>query len=251
MTLTDREVKQRRVEIFNAQPGTLDDGYDCPLCLNRGDSMILTDDGEIRCAPCPCMAKRKSIRYIQRSGLSELLTRYTLDSWKCREPWQKNLLETALRYARNPEGWMYLAGRPGTGKTHICTAVCGLLMDKGLETRYMLWRDVSVKAKALVNDYDRYEELLQPLIESPVLYIDDFFKAGKGKEPTEADVSFAFQLLNNRYNDSRKLTLISSELPLETVLDIDESVGSRIYQRTEGRYMNLTHYANWRLGDMT
>lgn len=249
MTLTDTEVKRRRVEILNAQPGKLDDGYDCPLCLNRGDSMVLADDGEIHCVPCPCMAKRRSLRYIRESGLSELLERYTLDSWQCREPWQRNLLETVLRYAEKPEGWMYLAGRPGTGKTHICTALCGVLMEKGLETRYMLWRDVSVRAKALVNDYDRYDELLQSLISARVLYIDDFFKVGKGREPTEADVNFAFQLLNNRYNDRRKLTLISSELSLETVLSIDEGVGSRIYQRTEGRYMNLTNYENWRLAN--
>ena len=247
MTLTGIEAKRRCAELENAKPGKLDDGYDCPLCLNRGYSMEVSDSGEIVSVMCSCTPKRRSLRYIRRSGLSELLNRYTLDSWKCREAWQKNLLETALRYVERPDGWMYLAGRPGTGKTHICTAVCGLLMEKGLETHYMLWRDVSVRAKALVNDCDRYDELLQPLIKSPVLYIDDFFKTGKGKEPTDADVSFAFQILNNRYNDSRKLTLISSELPLEKVLDIDEAVGSRIYQRTEGRYMNLTNYANWRL----
>ena len=74
------------------------------------------------------MGKRRSLKRIQRSGLSELLQRYTLETWEAKEPWQGNLADMVRGYADNPSGWFFLAGRPGTGKTHLCTALCGLLI---------------------------------------------------------------------------------------------------------------------------
>ena len=98
------------------------------------------------------MARRKSERNMARSGLTELLKRYTMENWEAREPWQKKLADMVHDYANNPSGWFLLSGTPGTGKTHLCTALCGILMERGMPARYMLWRDVSVRAKACVND---------------------------------------------------------------------------------------------------
>ena len=115
---------------------------------------------------------------MKQSGLGEMLTRYTFSAWNCREPWQEAVRKAAVRYAENPEGWFYVGGQPGTGKTHLCTALCSALLDRGLAVRYMLWRDVSVEAKAAVNDGERYQELVRPLKSVPVLYVDDMFKTG-------------------------------------------------------------------------
>ena len=187
------------------------------------------------------------MRYMRESGLSELLDRYTMQTWKCSEKWQDRLRDMAIKYAESPTGWFYLAGRPGTGKTHICTALCGLLMQKGYRTRYMLWRDISVRAKAAVNDEEKYQELITPLKRVRVLYIDDLFKTGKGQEPTTGDVNLAFEVLNARYNDEKKLTIISSELTINQILEVDEGVGSRIYQRAKNNYADLSDKQNWRL----
>jgi len=193
------------------------------------------------------MAKRRSIKRIQRSGLSELLQRYTLDTWVEREPWQKSLADMVREYADNPSGWFFLAGRPGTGKTHLCTALCGGLMNKGLEVRYLLWRDFSARAKAIVNDEASYRHLVEPMKSVPVLYIDDLFKVGRAQSPTTGDVNLAFEVLNARYNNSALLTVLSSELTIESLLDLDEATGSRIYERSKGHYADLSTRANWRL----
>ena len=71
-----------------------------------------------------------------------------------------------------------------------------------------------------------------------VLYIDDLFKIGKGQDgrkqrPTSADVNLAFEILNYRYNKPTCITIISSELYAEDILDIDEAIGSRIYERAK------------------
>ena len=38
----------------------------------------------------------------------------------------------------DPKGWFVTTGRSGAGKTHLCTAICGELLHRGLPVRYML-----------------------------------------------------------------------------------------------------------------
>ena len=261
-TRLEVERAKRLAAAENTRVGNLDKftGYDCPKCLNRGTFSVVVEDGpfagETRSVICPCVTKRRSIRLMKQSGLSEMAARYTLQNWQCREKWQENLRNAAAEYAQRREGWFYIGGRPGTGKTHICTALCALLIEQGLETRYMLWRDVSARAKAVVNDAEAYQEIVGPLKKTPLLYIDDFFKMGKTRdrsgqrvkaEPTVGDVNLAFEIINARYNDSKLLTIFSSEMSIPDILDIDEGIGSRIAQRTHGRNFDLSDKQNWRL----
>ena len=195
---------------------------------------------------CECMNKRRNLRLLEVSGLADLVKRYTFDAWETNEPWKRKLLQIAWAYAECPSGWFYLAGRPGTGKTHICTAICGKLMLKlGYTARYVLWRDFSVEAKSLVNDAEAYKALVEPLKRARVLYLDDFFKSGS--RPTAGDINLAFEIINARYNDLSKITIISSELIAEKLCQIDEALGSRIVERAGENYFNLTKYPNHRL----
>lgn len=240
------ELAQKRAELCNKDRGNLE-GYDCPECLNRGYFRRVDDQGRSYNEECRCMVTRRNRARIRRSGLSDMLSRYTLESWQVKEIWQKKAADLVRRYAAGPSGWMLVAGPPGTGKTHLCTALCGMLMESGVDTRYMLWRDVSVRAKAVVNDEESYNRLIDPLKKVRCLYIDDLFKTGKGQEPTTGDVNLAFELLNSRYNDSKKLTIISTERDVEELLSIDEAVGSRIYERSKDFYLPLAGKKNWRL----
>ena len=247
---TPIEVERDQVEELNRVPGSLKD-CDCPLCLNRGYVWYVRETGphagERVAAECSCMAKRRSVKRIRESGLGNLLKRCTLDTWECREPWQRNLRDMARRYAENPKGWFYLSGRPGTGKTHLCTALCGLLLDRGLEVRYMLWRDVSVRAKALVTDDEGYQDMIRPLKRVPVLYIDDLFKTGRGQSISDGDANFAWELINARYVNDNLLTIFSTELSINQLMSIDEALGSRIYERSREQCMDLNKYGNYRI----
>lgn len=70
-----------------------------------------------------------------------------------------------------------------------------------------------------------YESLVSRNTECECLYIDDFFR----QNPTQADISLAFDILNSRYNTG-KLTIISSEKTLSEILSADEALGGRIAQ---------------------
>lgn len=228
-----------RAAVVNNLPGDLTD-YDCPKCKNKG--WVAYNDGEgVVYERCSCMPRRQALRQIRLSGLSALLEDYRFDNYETPEPWQESALSKARQYAESPsKNWFYIFGSPGTGKSHLCTGICGVLLESGRDVRYMLWRDASREMKAVVND-SAFNELIAPYKRCAVLYIDDFLKGGTG----DADKRLAFELLNSRYN-SRRPTLISSELSIDTILDWDEAIGSRIYERAKG-YVIHTNGQNWRL----
>ena len=243
------EYEQRRAERANQDVGNLNerDGYDCPLCRNRGYFHRVRADSSTYVEECSCMPIRRNRLRLRESGLEDMAGRQTFDSWQCDEAWQEEAKTKAQDYADHPDGWFLACGPCGTGKTHLCTAICAELMAQGTEVRYVLWREFAPQAKAAVNDQYEYSRLVTPLKEVPVLYIDDLFKTGKGQEPTTGDVNLAFELMNSRYNDSSKVTIISTERSVSELIEIDEAVGSRIYERSKGHSYNFDGKKNWRL----
>lgn len=244
---------QRECDIMNRTSGKLT-GYDCPDCLNKG--VIYRSDGQyITAYECHCMKIRRSIWNIEKSGIAGLIKKCTFDNFQTVEPWQKAFKDGALQFLNDHDGkWFYAGGQVGCGKTHICTAICGEMLKQGKAVKYMLWRDEVVKLKSVVNDDEEYARLITPLKTAPVLYVDDFFKTGdtddgRKKKPTQGDINVAFEIFNYRYINKDLITIISSERSIDDLLDCDEAVGSRIYQRTKDYcfYFRPDKAKNWRL----
>lgn len=129
------------------------------------------------------------------------------------------------------KGRIFITGN--SGKTHLCTAICGAMLKSDKSVKYMLWRDDITKIKSNVTDAKAYESLITEYKNEEVLYIDDLFKNGKGNDgkvqpPTGADIQVAFEILNYRYNNPKLITIISSERDLYALADIDEAVAGRI-----------------------
>ena len=218
------------------------DNVDCPICNNTGCIVTKAPDGTLKATECACMARRVSLRRINQSGLRDSLLRYTMANYVTDTPERKKVLQAAKEFCKAETGWFFISGKSGSGKTHICTAICSCLMDRNKNVRYMRWRDDSLLLKALTTDGEEYQRQIRPCKSVPVLYIDDFLKGGH----TEADIRLAFEILNSRYNDSSLRTIISSELSLFDILGLDEAVGGRIYERAKGFVLDAPH-ENWRL----
>ena len=192
---------------------------------------------------CGCVKARKAAALLRKSGLADALEQQTFDRFTVGNDMQEQIKSTARRYMESlfsmpsdapRKPWLYIGGNPGSGKTHICTAVCGELLKANIEVVYMQWLQEARKLKAYVNEPD-FEGMLDRFVECDVLYIDDLYKQTYRGTPilTDADVRIAFTVFNERYLQN-KPTIISSEWSLENLLDADEGVFSRVYERCKG-----------------
>ena len=82
----------QQTEWYNNAEGHLDqeDGYDCPICRNKGYLRVVTEEGGIPNAwmrPCQCQKVRQSIRQMRRSGLQHIIQDYTFAKFQPSRLW--------------------------------------------------------------------------------------------------------------------------------------------------------------------
>lgn len=214
---------------WNEAPAKPAGDKNCPLC--GGFGYIMTQKEPLTYRECECRRKKRSLDSLQRAGMTDMSGRYTMETYLADTPRRQRIKETAQRFIEADRGWFFIGGRSGSGKTHICTAICTKLIEKGdSELYFMPWRDESNELKQSIKDFEAYKKKMQKLKTVPILYIDDFFKGGA----SEADLRLAFEILNVRYNNSALRTIISSELDLEAIAELDEAIGGRILERSQG-----------------
>ena len=185
------------------------------------------------------MEIRTTQRMLKNSGLYDKVNNLTFKNFQATEEWQKLCLNACLTYCKNKKGWLFFGGQSGCGKTHLCTATAGYLIKQGIRTKYMLWRDEIVELKQFVNDFEMYQAKINLLKTVPLLYIDDFFKTEQGKTPTQADIQLAYEILNYRYN-KQLMTIISSELQVGELIEIDEAIAGRIVEMCRENVLNIS-----------
>ena len=246
------------------QNGLTTPGYQtdpvCPICNGTHFDRIWKDhEGRLWAGRCQCIITGQVQQKTKASGLSETASVQTLDSFRTYTDIQKTMKGKAEEYLEalaDPKNhpfrpWLYVGGNPGSGKTHLCTAVCEELLKKNVGVKYMRWQQDTRKLKAIVNSAD-FDDEIAPFLNVQVLYIDDLLKQRYSDHPefTDADIKIAFTILNSRYL-ANKPTIISSEWDLKKdLLPADEGVFSRVYERCRGYIVQVPRESgnNFRLG---
>ena len=237
----DKLLMCRRGERFQERvyvPPEANDGQ-CPLCGGIGYRFYWYDGYEYA-EPCDCFAQIQSDQSVKKAGIKRDMT---FENFYTDKSFQKHIKQKAMQYAKDgylAGQWFFIGGQVGCGKTHICTAIVHELASKGSQCKYMTWRDEAVQLKSIVNEHEEYHFKLMELCKTPVLYIDDLFKTQAGQMPTQADVNLAFQIINHRYLDANKVTIISCEYDSNQLLDIDEATGSRIIEKSKAYLVDVT-----------
>lgn len=237
--------QEEQIKSLNETEGHLKDGVDCPICKNKG--VVYYANGIYRnVKDCECVVKRKINRSILDSGLADVFDRYTFDKFTTNTQYHKLMKTRALDYIKNKSyknaldveiyNWFVVAGQVGSGKSHICTAISKWFIEHGYDFKYLSYAqdmpritkrmdsgyiDVKEKAEA---EYDRLKSV-------QVLYIDDYLKANRSDK--------IFELINHRYGNNKLVTIISSEYNLGNQRMIDEAVSSRIYERSNGYWIDI------------
>jgi len=219
--------------------------YDCPECRDTGLIAFKDEEGRWTAKQCKCWPAQRAKRLLKESGLEDAVSRQTFDSFQTNTLLQEKIKQKAEEYLRallamkgkkeSRRPWFYVGGNPGSGKTHICTAICGKLLDDGIDVKYMQWVNEARRLK-FINDPEEYDNAVNEYVRPSVLYIDDLLKQKYVDHPTftEGDIKIAFSVLNQRYLLD-KPTIISSEWDLlDQLMDADEGVFSRVYERSKG-----------------
>ena len=214
------------------------------MCEDTGWVRCEIAEGYTGVRECECQKARKSEKRIRESGLADEIKSKTFSSFKAETDWQRGMKERAVAYGKayfkaketgKKLPWLFIAGNPGTGKTHLCTALCGAMLKKNVPVCYMQWVTESRRLRAIANEPD-FDAQISPYIDVDVLYIDDLFKQPGHQEirVTDAEGKVLFEILNNRYIQN-KATIISTEWYLETeLMSLDDGTFSRVYERAKG-----------------
>lgn len=134
-------------------------------------------------------------------------------------------------------------GQVGSGKTHLCIAIANELMHKNIGVLYMQYRESIVQLKQSILSEGNYEQEINKYKIAPVLLIDDLFKG----KITDSDRNIMFEIINYRYLKDAPL-IVSSELSVDSIIDFDESIGSRLVEMCKGHIVELVgEELNYRL----
>ena len=222
----------RQCEWYNESEGGLNE-MDCPECKNRGYFQTLDEDDNKIMKECRCMAARRYIRAMMVAGLGDLYKKCTFEAYEVTEEWQKVCKETALKYAKQDgDGWFFFAGNSGSGKTHLCTAICSSLAKRGRQIMYVQWVRLYEKLVQTRFKETEQEAIFSGIEKADVLYLDDFLKTPRNVPPKEDMLSYALEIVDARYKAGKK-TIFSSEFPLSQISSFDEALGGRLYEMTK------------------
>ncbi len=138
-----------------------------------------------------------------------------------------------------------LVGKVGTGKTHLLSGVIRhLTLEKGVPARFVEFTHLLSELREQFDRGKGETEILRPLVEIPVLAIDEL---GKGRR-TDWQISIIEEIISKRYNRSatplfttnypvdedRRLTpdpATGSYAPTATTEHLAERIGERSFSR--------------------
>lgn len=226
------------------------ESYNCPKCKDKGFILenipAVDDEGNQRLWPtgqpmfietlkdCVCAKKRQSEHLLKFSEITDEFKKMTFGSFKLdgKPDAIKNAHQCAVDYYKTFDqikdqrcNSISLLGQPGAGKTHLLTALANnLIMKKQISVLYFPFVE---GFNDLKDDFDLLEEKLTKMKRIGVLFIDDLFKGRTF--PTDFQIEQMFAVINYRYLNHKPI-MVSSEKTVDELCDIDEALGTRIFE---------------------
>jgi len=159
--------------------------------------------------------------------------------------WQPEAFESALAFARRPQGTLALFGPYGTGKTHLLAAVANEFVCRERPCAYVSAITLFEVLQERIQQNRAYHDLLKRAIHTPLLLIDDLDKV----KPSEFRESIYYLLIDKRRMAERPIALSCNVSPPELERWIGKAARSRLMRdlcpvemqgpdyRMEGKYL--------------
>jgi DNA replication protein DnaC len=177
---------------------------------------------------CECLLsevdRRRADELLRLSALEAFRDR-TFENFDPRVAGVGEAYELARQYARDPYGWLLLAGGYGSGKTHLAAAIANETVRSRSQVLFAVVPDLLDHLRATFGPGSpvQYDELFEGVRTSGLLVLDDL--------GTESATPWAqeklFQIINYRYNYQMP-TVVTTNRRLDA---LDERIQSRLGDR--------------------
>lgn len=226
--------------------------YECSTCK---DAEWIFDKVKNSARPCKCREARLYKRIIESSGITEGFLAKSFDNYEVYNTGTNTALKAAKHFvsvydeiSESKNNSLALLGQVGSGKTHLTIAVANELMKKNIGVRYMQYREEMPLIKQVANNQEEYTRQINQYKNATVLLIDDLYKNAIGKGQfgdylNDADKRVMFEIINHRYFTGKPV-IISSECNFNTILDLDEGIGSRLFEMCKGHIVEINGREN-------
>lgn len=179
-----------------------------------------------KAVPCQCKEQeRKRKRRNQLMEISNLgaFANKRFDTFDRRIPGLSEAFQVSVNFAKAPNGWLFLIGPNGCGKTHLAAAVANQCLESGAVVLFATVPDLldHLRAAFAPDSNEVYDQLFARMREAEVLVLDDL---GTQQSSPWANEKL-FQLLNYRYNSGFPTVITANSRGLQAT---DERIRSRL-----------------------
>ena len=211
--------------------------YDCETCKDT-EWLTYFKNGYEFAKPCECHEKKEALRRMARSGISEEDLKKGFNDFNTfNEQGLVVAKEITVKYYKDFDNIrgsrvnsLLLCGASGRGKTTLGMAVANnLIKNKGVNVRYMPYREEVTRLKQEITDEYTYNEHITRLKRAKVLFIDDLLKG----KVTESDINIVYEIVNYRYLERLPL-IVSTEFTMQSLLDFDDAIAGRLIEMSKG-----------------
>lgn len=209
--------------------------FSCAKCEDKGYTFNKNDE----VIWCECKLKKDEEQRLLKSGLVDRVKTNTFKSYKQEHKIQalaiqrKKAVDTCLKFlkdfkASNPS--LILMGEVGAGKTHLAIATANKLLSK-YNVKYVLYDEIK-ELRFYLTKREILDEKIRMFKETPILFIDDFFKnlhKVNDYEKIKSEIEVVYEIINYRYNQKKPL-IITTELNINQLMKVDKAIASRILE---------------------
>jgi DNA replication protein DnaC len=178
--------------------------YECN-CDGAGWFMLMIGDGRYQLTKCSCGVAGQSPQAQRLSRELDVLQNRTFENYHVDRVYvdlpdasastQKTLVSIAYakarKYADKPSGWLYIYGRPGTGKSHLAAAIANVNKNH----MNVIYRSMPSLIDLIRENANQLDALSTQIADADLVIIDDIGADGRPTEWAEARI---FTIINNR-----------------------------------------------------